>query len=110
MRSVGVSPSSLPELLDLNTGTESTPIVLNTFASVIHSVCLIRITEPSPSKMRTWHGTTSKHTNECGDGSLGNFSLSRTQDNSDFVGLAVCGVERLAIVLTYMLASAAKRK
>jgi hypothetical protein len=46
MRSVGVSHSSLPELLDLNTGTESTLIVLNTFASAIRSVWQIRITEP----------------------------------------------------------------
>ena len=38
-------PFTLPELLDLNTGTESTLIMLNTFASVIHSVCQIRITE-----------------------------------------------------------------
>ena len=146
MRSVGVSHSSLPAQVDLNTGTESTLIMLNTFALVIQSVDQIRNTEASPLKMLTPHGITSNHTNQYGDGSLANHlvviaslpqsgrlaggargkflsenpvvcrlaaagraRIARRKD-TDFVGLVVCIVKRVAILLTDMLTSTAKPK
>src|SRR6516164_918207 len=68
MKSVGVSHSSFSGLLDLNTGTELTPITLHTFASARRSAHQIRITDPSVSNPRRLRGIISSETNECGDG------------------------------------------
>src|SRR5260370_9775070 len=67
MRSVGVSHSSLPGLLGLNTGTGLILIVLSTFASVPRSAGQIQIYNQSPSKARTLHGIISNDTNEYAD-------------------------------------------
>jgi len=67
MRSVGVSHSSLPGLLGLNTGTGLILIVLSTFASVTRSAGQIQIYNQSPSKARTLHGIISNDTNKYGD-------------------------------------------
>ena len=63
-------PFIIARAVGSNTGTESTLIMLNTFALAIQSECRIRFIEQFLWKMRTSHGIASNHTNECGDGSL----------------------------------------